>query len=73
MTLLPAVRGFKNMSSILRYIVLQKKRPNYPILPYLEIITFLLYSDTTTDYEFALKNGVSSSQGHDSRCSSYRA
>ena len=42
MTLLPAVRGFKNMSSILRYIVLQKKRPNYPILPYCMSVNAIL-------------------------------
>ena len=37
------------MSSILRSIVLQKKRPNYPILPYVYIYIVLFLHDSQPD------------------------
>ena len=58
MTLLPAVRGFKNMSSILRYIVLQKKRPNYPILPYTYAYDYPVSYTHTHTFDNFFKGGT---------------
>ena len=58
MTLLPAVRGFKNMSSILRYIVLQKKRPIYPILPYILQVVYFVYLFAYMGGELSKRQGV---------------